>query len=313
VAWERGVSALRAALEDYLRIRRSLGFKLEIDGKMLEQFIAFLERAGATRITTELALDWAKLPLNAHPYHWHKRLGMVRLFARYLATIDPQTEIPSKDLLPASRRRLAPYIYSPAEIAALMSAARTLSPRSRAATIETLIGLIAATGLRLGEALRLDRADADLDDGVLRVYGKHDKERELPLHASTVAALRAYVELRDGYWPQANTDALFLSRLGVRLSVAAAHDVFPQVIRAAGLEGRGHRARPRPHDLRHAFAVSTLLDWHQAGVEIDRQLPLLSTYLGHRDPSNTYWYLQATPELLALVAKRLDGIEGDRP
>jgi integrase len=307
------MSPLRAALNDYLRIRRSLGFKLEIDGKMLEQFIAFLERAGATWVTTELALDWAKLPRDAHPYHWRKRLGMVRLFARYLATIDPRTEIPSKDLLPASRRRLAPYIYSPTEIAALLSVARTLSPRSRAATIETLIGLMAATGLRLGEALGLDRGDVDLDDGVLRVRGKLGKEREVPLHPSTIAALRGYVELRDGYWPRASTDALFLSRLGVRLTVAATHDVFPQVIRAAGLEGRGHRARPRPHDLRHAFAVSTLLDWHHAGIEIDRQMPLLSTYLGHRDPSNTYWYLQATPELLALVAKRLDGIEGDRP
>ena len=278
---------------------------------MLEDFIAFLERAGAIWVTTELALDWAKLPRDAHPYHWRKRLGVVRLFARYLATIDPRTEIPSKDLLPATRRRLAPYIYSPAEIAALMSAARALSPPSRAATIETLIGLMAATGLRLGEALRLDRADADLDDGVLRVHGKLGKEREVALHPSTVGALRGYVELRGRYWPQANTDALFLSRLGVRLTVAATHDVFPQVIRAAGLEGRGHRARPRPHDLRHAFAVSTLLDWHHAGIEIDRQLPLLSTYLGHRDPSNTYWYLQATPELLALVARRLDGIGGE--
>ena len=305
------MSPLRAALEDYLQIRRSLGFKLEIDGKMLEDFIAFLERAGAIWVTTELALDWAKLPRDAHPYHWRKRLGVVRLFARYLATIDPRTEIPSKDLLPATRRRLAPYIYSPAEIAALMSAARALSPPSRAATIETLIGLMAATGLRLGEALRLDRADADLDDGVLRVHGKLGKEREVALHPSTVGALRGYVELRGRYWPQASTDALFLSRLGVRLTVAATHDVFPQVIRAAGLEGRGHRARPRPHDLRHAFAVSTLLDWHHAGIEIDRQLPLLSTYLGHRDPSNTYWYLQATPELLALVARRLDGIGGE--
>jgi len=307
------MSPLRAALDDYLRIRRSLGFKLEIDGNMLEGFIVFLERAGATWVTTELALRWAKLPRDAHPYHWRKRLGMVRLFARYLATIDPRTEIPSKDLLPATRRRLAPYIYSSAEITALMSAARALSPPSRAATIETLIGLMAATGLRLGEALSLDRADFDLGDGVLRVCGKLGKEREVPLHPSTVGAIHGYVELRDGYWPRSNTDALFLSRLGVRLTVAAAHDVFPQLIRVAGLEGRGHRARPRPHDLRHSFAVSTLLDWHHAGVEIDRHLPLLSTYLGHRDPSNTYWYLQATPELLALVASRLDGIEGDRP
>jgi integrase/recombinase XerD len=173
------MSPLRAALDDYLRIRRSLGFKLEIDGKMLEQFIAFLERAGAIWVTTKLALDWAKLPRDAHPYHWRNRLGMVRLFARYLATIDPRTEIPSKDLLLATRRRLAPYIYSPAEIAALMTAAHALSPASRATTIETLIGLMAATGLRLGEALRLDRSDVDFDDGVLRVYGKLGKEREV--------------------------------------------------------------------------------------------------------------------------------------
>jgi len=305
------MNPLRATVQDYLRIRRSLGFKLEWDGRMLEQFIAFLEQEGATRITTELALRWAKLPRDVHPYHWRKRLGVVRLFAS-VATIDPQTEIPSKDLLPATRRRLPPYIYSPAEIAALIRAARALSPRSRAATIETLIGLMAATGLRLGEALRLDRADIDVDHEVLRVRGKHDKERDLPLHATTIAALRGYVEQRDRYWPEAETDALFLSRLGVRLTVAATHDVFPHVIRAAGLEGRGHRARPRPHDLRHAFAVSTLLDWHHAGIEIDRQLQLSSTYLGHRDPSNPYWYLQATPELLALVASRLDGIEGER-
>jgi integrase/recombinase XerD len=242
---------LRTVLEDYLRLRRSLGFKLEWDGRMLEQFIEFMERAGATTVTTELALRWAKLPRNVHPYHWRKRLGVVRLFARYLSTIDPQTEIPSKDLLPATRRRLPPYIYSPAEIGALMRAARALTPRSRAATIETLIGLMAVTGLRLGEALRLDRADIDADHEVLHVHGKHDKERELPLHSTTIAALRAYFEQRDRFWPQADTDALFLSRLGVRLTVAATHDVFPQVIRVAGLEGRGHRARPRPHDLRH--------------------------------------------------------------
>ncbi len=235
------MNPLRAALEDYLRLRRSLGFKLEWDGRMLEQFIAFLEQEGAARVTTELALRWAKLPRNVHPYHWRKRLGVVRLFARYLATIDPQNEIPSRDLLPATRRRLPPYIYSPAEIAALMSAAQALSPRSRAATIETLIGLMAATGLRLGEALSIDRADIDSDDEVLSVCGKLGKQREVPLHPTTIAALRGYVELRDSYWPQASTDALFLSRLGVRLTVAASHDVFPQVIRAAGLEGRGHR------------------------------------------------------------------------
>jgi len=307
------MSSLQQALRDYLQIRRSLGFKLESDGRMLEDFIGFVERAGATRITTELALCWAKLPQNARPYHWRKRLGMVRLFAQYTATIDPRSEVPSKDLLPATRQRLAPYIYSPEEIAALMGAARALSPAPRAATFETLIGLMAATGLRLGEALALDRGDVDLDDGALRVRGKQGEQREVPLHPSTVEALRKYALLRDRRWPEPNTAAFFLSRLGVRLTVAAVHNkTFPHLIREAGLEGRGHRARPRPHDLRHTFAVSTLLDWHQAGADVDRELPLLSTYLGHRDPSNTYWYLQATPELLALVAQRLDGVLGDR-
>jgi integrase/recombinase XerD len=307
------MSPLRAALRDYLRVRRSVGFKLESDQRLLEDFVGYLERAGAARITTEQALCWARLPENARPYHWRKRLGVVRLFARYLATIDPATEIPSKDLLPATRQRLAPYIYSSAEIAALMGAARALAPPSRAATLETLIGLLTCSGLRLGEALSLDRDDVDIDDGVLRVRGKQGKQREVPLHDSTVEALARYADVRDHYWTRPGTAAFFLSRLGVRLSVAAVHNTFPELIRAAGLEGGGHRARPRPHDLRHTFAVSTLLDWHHAGVEVDRKLPLLTTYLGHQDPANTYWYLQATPELLALVVQRLDGILGEQP
>jgi integrase/recombinase XerD len=307
------MSPLRAALRDYLQVRRSLGFKLESDQRLLESFVGFLERNGVARVTTEQALRWATLPKNACPYHWRKRLGVVRLFARYLATIDPATEIPSKDLLPATRQRLAPYIYTPGEIAALMGAARALRPSSRAATFETLIGLLACSGLRLGEALALDREDVDLDDGTLRVWGKQDKQREVPLHHSTVEALGRYADVRDHHWTRPNSAAFFLSRLGVRLTVAAVHNTFPELIREAGLEGRGRRARPRPHDLRHAFAVSTLLDWHHAGVRVDLELPLLTTYLGHQDPANTYWYLQATPELLALVAQRLDGIFGERP
>jgi integrase/recombinase XerD len=306
------MNPLRVALRDYLQVRRSLGFKLESDERLLENFIGFLERNGAARVTTEQALCWAKLPQDARPYHWRKRLGVVRLFARYLATIDPGTEIPSKDLLPATRQRLAPHIYSPAEIAALMGAARALRPPPRAATFETLIGLLACSGLRLGEALSLDREDVDLDDGALRVRGKQGKQRDVPLHYSTVEALSRYADLRDHHWRQPSTAAFFLSRLGVRLTVAAVHNTFPKLLHEAGLEGRGHRARPRPHDFRHAFAVSTLLDWHHAGVAVDRKLPLLTTYLGHQDPANTYWYLQATPELLTLVAKRLDGL-GERP
>jgi integrase len=302
------MTSLRQALQDYLRIRRQLGFKLKTDGQLLEHFVEFLERAGAERITVELAVMWARLPVQAHPHRWRQRLGIVRGFARYLATIDPDSEVPSVDLLAGHRPRVAPYIYSPAEIRALMAAARALTPPLRAATFETVIGLMAATGLRLGEAVDLDRVDVDLADGALHVRARQTKQREVPLHKSTTEALGEYARLRDQHSP--NARAFFLDRPGRRLTRQAVWGTFPQLIRQSGLEGRGERARPRPHDLRHSFAVRTLLDWHHAGADIDARLPLLSTYLGHVGPESSYWYLQAVPELLALVARDLDGALG---
>ena len=227
--------------------------------------------------------------------------------------IDSDAEVPSKDLLPASCVRVAPYIYTDAEIAALMAEARALAPLLRAATYETLIGLMAASGLRIGEALGLDRQDVDLRDGSLHVRARQTKQREVPLHDSATNALRKYAKLRDQHWPDPKTHAFFVSRGGLRLTRSAVKDTFPKLIRRAGLEGRGQRVRPRPHDLRHTFAVRTLLDLHRAGAEVQRELPRLSTYLGHVDPSATYWYLQAVPELLQLVGRRLDGVFGEAP
>lgn len=306
------MTPLRTTLEDYLRIRRQLGYQLKLDGQLLENFVGFLEQADATRITTELALDWAKLPAGARPHRWRQRLGIVRAFARYLATIDPSSEVPSADLLPARPVRVTPHVYSGAETVALMSAARALSPPLRAATFETLIGLLAVSGLRLGEALCFDRQDVDLTNGALHVHAKRAKQRELPVHATTTLALGKYALLRDRQWPEPDTPAFFISTRGQRLTASDVHYAFPRLIHRIGLQGRGQRAMPRPHDFRHAFAVHTLLDWHQAGAEVDRELPLLSTYLGHRDPADTQWYLQAVPELLALVAERLDGVLGDQ-
>jgi integrase len=307
------MSALEGALHDYLRIRRQLGFQLKLDGQLLEDFVSFLQQAGSERVTTELAVRWARLPANARPQRWRQRLGIVRGFARYLATIDPSSEVPSADLLPARQMRVVPYIYSDEEITALMAAAGRLRPPLRAATFETLIGLLAAAGLRLGEALSLDRQDVDLKAGTLHVHGKQGKQRELPLHPSTTAALASYARLRDRHQPEPKTPAFLVSHTGQRLDRSAVHYTFPRLIREVGLEGAGHRDRPRPHDIRHRFAVRTLLDWHQAGEDLDRRMPLLSTYLGHRDPADTHWYLQAVPELLALVAERLDGVLGGKP
>ena len=305
------MSALRAALDDYLCIRHRLGFTMPQDGRMLEGFVAFLDRAGAQRITTELALAWARRPVDVHPFTWRQRLTVVRGFARYLATLDPASEVPPVDLLPGHRPRITPYIYSQAEITALMAAARRLRPALRAARHETLIGLLAVTGARPGEALGLDRTDVDLDNAVVHVrVGKKNKQRDVPVHPSTVGALRGYAGLRDARCPTPSSPAFFLSARGRRMGREELNATFIQLVRQVGSEGASFRVRPRPYDLRHAFAVHTLIDWYRSGENVDRRMPLLSTYLGHVDPASTYWYLEAVPELLALVSERMERLSG---
>jgi integrase len=301
------MTTLREALADYLRIRRRLGFEMPQDGWLLEGFVGFLEQAGTERITTELALRWARQPSLAHPHRWRQRLSVARGFARHLATIDPASEVPSKDLLPGTRQRLAPHIYTDAEITALMTAARGLTPLLRAARHETLIGLLAVTGMRPGEAIGLDRADVDLRHGVVHVRaGKQKKQREVPVHESTISALRDYARQRDARFPTPSTPAFFLGARGQRMRREELNRTFTVLLDETGLQGRGARLRPRPHDLRHSLAVRTLIDWHHAGEDIDRRMPLLSTLLGHVDPASTYWYLEAVPELLELISRRLE-------
>ena len=240
------MSALRAALDDYLRIRRRLGFTMPQDGRTLAGFVEFLDRAGAQRITTELALAWARLPVDVHPFTWRQRLTVARGFARYLATVDPASEVPATDLLPGHRPRITPYVYSEQEIAALMAAARGLRPALRAARHETLIGLLAVTGCRPGEALGLDRGDVDLDDGVLHVRaGKNNKQRQVPLHPSTIGALAAYAGLRDARFPTPSTPAFFLSARGRRMGREELNATFIKLVRQIGLEGRGDPRPPR--------------------------------------------------------------------
>lgn len=305
------MSDLRQAVTDYLRIRRAAGYKLQRDGRLLPDFIDFLERAGAERITSELAAAWATRPAAAHPAWWRQRLSIVRGFARYLQTIDPASEVPPAELLRAHRPRIAPYLYSHAEVAALLGAAGGLRPPLRAATYRTIIGLMSVTGLRVGEALALDRGDVNLRQGVLLVTGKHGHEREVALHPTTTAALDRYRQMRDRHSPRPCTSAFFSAR-GVRLSRGTFHDTFRGLVSKAGLEWRSERCRPRPHDLRHTMAVRTLLGWYRSGEDVDAKLPLLSTYLGHRDPVSTYWYLQGSPELLQLAGERLGSLQAGR-
>jgi len=304
------MSALEGSLADYLRIRRALGYKLERAEKLLGQFLEHLDRRGEELVTVQSALGWATSA--SGDLNWRaSRLSVVRGFATYLHQLDPAHEIPPADLLPRRPRRATPYLYSDREIETLIAATTVLRGRLRQATYRTLIGLLAVTGMRVGEAIALDRTDIDLRHGVLSVReAKHQKSRELPLHTTAVKALRGYLRVRDHHRPAPDTDALLISPAGTRLIYCNVHSTFRQLRRHAGLRPRSAPCRPRIHDLRHGFAVRTLLEWYRAGVEVQPRLPLLATYLGHVHPRHSYWYLSAAPELMAIAGRRLEHTQG---
>ena len=299
---------MRAALADYLRIRRALGYKLTKDERALRNFVAFLEACGAERVTTELALDWATLPENAEPASLANRLTMVRQLACYLQTIDPATEVPPSRLLRAGNRRASPYIYTDIEIAALIDAAAMLRYPLLVATYRTLLGLLAVSGLRVGEAIRLDTGDIDRERGLLIVRDtKFGKTRLVPVHPTAIDALNDYLQRRGRLYPcpEPRTPAVLISAAGTRLIYNCVTLTFLKLARHAGLRARSPTCRPRAHDLRHTLAVRTVLDAYHTGADVHARLSVLSTYLGHVNPSNTYWYLSAAPELLALAGERL--------
>ncbi|MGH3915840.1 MAG: tyrosine-type recombinase/integrase [Pseudonocardiaceae bacterium] len=306
--------SLAQAAEEYLEMRRSLGYKLERQGRLLLDFVGYLRDSGAETITVDAAVSWANQPVGADPIWWQRRLSVVRCFARHLTTLDPACQVPPTDLLPVGRQRKTPYLYSRAEIAALVHAAGLLAVPLQAATYQALISLLAVSGMRVGEAVGSDRAEVDLDAALLSVVnGKHGKPRQVPLHPSTVAMLGAYSARRDHLCPTPATRAFFVSTTGTRLLVGGVDRVFTQLLAMAGIHALpGHR-RPRVHDLRHSFAVATLLDWYRDGVDVHARLPVLSTFLGHVAPASTWWYLHAAPELLALAAHRLETSAGARP
>jgi integrase/recombinase XerD len=307
------MTGLREAAENYLVMRRTLGFKLVGEGRLVMRLVDYCESRAADHLTTELALAWAIEPGprgQASEYYQSRKLMVARIFARHLKMLDPATEIPPEDLLPCRARTLTPYLYSDSEITALMDAAASLTPPLRAATWRTIIGLLAVTGMRSGEACRLDREHVDLGNATVLVdNSKFGKSRQLFLHPSTVTALRGYVACRDRYCPAPATSAFFVSHRGNRLNVAQIAPTFAALVDVAGITV-GPRRRPRPRDLRHSFAVTTLLGLHHDGAPVQPRLPLLSTWLGHVDPKSTYWYLQAAPELLARAAERLEGQPG---
>jgi integrase/recombinase XerD len=304
------VSTVTEHVEDYLRLRRALGFKLTGYDAPLASFAAYVDAAGTGTVTAELAMSWAWQPAGIKAVTASFRMSWVRGFARYLHAIDPAHEIPPPGLLAGPRRRPAPYLYSPEQLLQVLAQARRLGPRLHAATYETLFGLLAATGMRLGEALALTRRDVDLGGGTLSIrHAKFNRMRLVPLHPSTTDALHRYARTRDRLRPNRScTDGLddrfFAIPTGRVIQRWDAERMFLQITTRLGL--RTATVHPRIHDLRHTFAVQTLIGWQRDGADVHAMLPVLSTYLGHVEPKNTYWYLSATPELMQLAADRLD-------
>jgi len=307
------MSALSEHTEQYLRARRALGVKLERHGRLLPQLVAYLEAAGASTVTRELAISWARLPAGAHPRYWAARLSIARGFAAYLQTIDPGAEVPPAGVFAVRYQRPTPYLWSALDIRRLLHAASELRPPLKAASYEALFGLLAVTGMRLGEAIALQPDDVDLDDGVITIrahVAKLERARLVPLHQTTVRVLERYLSARARLCPRPRSNTFFLSSIGTSLDRSAVGKTLRALTSALGL--RTDTVHPTAHHLRHSFAVSTLIDWQRSGALIDGQIAVLSTYLGHVSPAETYWYLSATPELMDSAAQRLERHLGGR-
>jgi integrase/recombinase XerD len=320
------MNTLRQAVQEYLAMRRSLGFKLQHAGAALLDFVSFLEQRRASYITLPLALAWAKQPSGGHSDAWAaQRLSFVRLFARHRSATDPRTQIPPAGLLPFRPKRARPYLYSDNELQQLLRATlnRPLSPhcpdRKRCALLPRvyycLFGLLSVSGLRLGEARNLQLRDVDLQAGVLTIRGaKFGRDRLVPLHASTCKVLADYIARRRRHWAGRSVSSyLFVSSWGNRLDVGTIHRAFYTASRQIGLRGATDSHGPRLHDLRHRVATTTLVNWYRTHEDPERRLPLLSAFLGHVHVSDTQWYLSGSPELMREAMSRLERHWEQRP
>ena len=301
--------SLREGAEDYLALRRSLGFKLKRPARFVRSFVESLEKRGETRITTQLALEWATQPQHLQPSEWAARLSGVRAFAQYWSSIDVATEIPPEGLLPFRARRPRPYLYSELEVQRLLEEARGMPAQFslQPLTYHCLFGLLAVTGLRISEALNLESRDVNWAEGVLTIRtSKFGKSRLVPLHPTTKDVLSDYALQRILLFPDRPTSAFFPSRTGAHLDPGQVRRTFYRISRQIGIRGASASHGPRLHDFRHRFAVETLLRWYRSGEDVRRRLPILSTYIGHSHVTDTYWYLSNTPELMAAAGDCLE-------
>ncbi len=310
------MNTLRALLQDYLAMRRALGFKLRTEGTGLTTFVSYVEAAGIDHITNEVALSWAQLPQSVQSVQLARRLGFVRGFARYCSAIDSRTQVPPPDLIPATRVRRPPHFFSDSDIEQLLHASLALPPVGglRPWTFHCLFGLLSVSGLRIGEAIALTIEDVDLQEAILTIRStKFGKCRLVPMHISTVAVLAEYMRRRQALHPARPADHVFVNERGTPLSHDQSIDTFQRLLERIGVSPQRIGRRPHLHDLRHRFAMKTILHWYRDGQDAERRLPVLSAYLGHTEPRDTYWYLSACPELIGLARERLERHWEHRP
>lgn len=306
------MTTLRQAVEEYLVMRRSLGFRLAAAGKALRHFVAYMEDRHATYVTLDLALAWARQPTNVQSVYWAIRLGYVRAFAQYRRAADPRTQVPGPEILPFRPRRSQPYLYSTSEIDNLLRAALNLrcyrGYELRPWMFHCLFGLLSVSGLRIGEARKLELQDVDLKAGILTIRGaKFGKSRLVPIHLSTCRVLADYIERRRRHFEGKHVSSyLFVTNHGNPLDTHEPHRVFYALSRQIGLRRGAENRGPRIHDLRHTFAVSTLVRWYRLNRDTQRCLPILASYLGHTTISDTQWYLTACPQLLGEAMRRAE-------
>lgn len=307
------MNSLTTSLKQYLEIRRALGYQLADTERLLNRFIKFLSERNQAHITVHSALEWAMLPQNVQRSHWSRRYGVVRLFAQYLRPENPTTEYlpPHQLMYPTCRAK--PYIYSDEEIVRLLEACHSLLSKGlRHHTYFTFFGLLAVTGCRVGELIALDRNDFDVQQGWIIIRNsKFNKSRLLPLHHTTCVQLDQYAQIRDRVCSTTEAKAFFVSDQGTRLTIWSVRHAFIGLSKKIGLRASTDTHGPRIHDMRHTFAVNSLLRWYQEGACIDQKIAFLSTYLGHKKPSDTYWYLSGIPALLAEATRRLEHALGE--
>ncbi len=313
------MNTLRQGVQEYLSMRRSLGFQLRATGKGLCDFVTFMEQHRASYITQALALDWAQQPAQVQPSQWAQRLSFVRVFARHRSATDPRTQIPPPGLLPFRPKRARPYLYSDVEIEDLLRAALGMQcgyvgGELRPWVYYCLFGLLSVSGLRLGEARNLQLQDVDLKAAVLTIRGaKFGKTRLVPLHASTCKVISNYIVRRNRHWAKRTVSSyLFVSSWGNRLDSGDVHRTFYALSRQIGLRGPSDSRGPRLHDMRHRFATNTLVHWYRSNQDPERRLPILSAYLGHVHVADTQWYLTGSPELMREAMRRLEHLWEER-